>query len=354
MKILIIGFYTKTYMPYILNYEKFFNDKNIIYDVVCFDRDSDGAKSHIGNVYTFKKRMGVNKIKKVIPYFEYISYVKKLIKKRQYDRLIVLTTVPAVLLKKILHQNYSGKYIFDFRDYSYENILTYRKIVNKIVSESFATFVSSKGFMHYLNKSSQIHFVHNLSNLDQKVSKADEINKDKIVIGFAGYVRYYDVNTELIRQLGNKSEYEIQYYGTAYEDCNLKTFIKDNGIENVTIFDTYINEEKPRIYADFSFINSIYSLQSKEVVYAVPNRLYDAVLYKKPIIVAKNTYLQEIVETFHLGFAIDLKSEDLQNAINKFLCDYDTVVFTHNCNAFLESIKRDEDDFQRIMSNFIC
>ena len=42
------------------------------------------------------------------------------------------------------------------------------------------------------------------------------------------------------------------------------------------------NEDKPEIYREIDFINAIYGNKSLEVTTALPNRLYDGILFKKP------------------------------------------------------------------------
>lgn len=353
MKALIIGFYTKTYMPYILKYEEILKKNNIDYDITCFDRDSTGDETQESNVFTYHRKMGTQKWRKIFPYFSYISYVKRIIKNKEYDRIIVLTTIPAVLLYNTLTHTYQNRYIFDFRDYSYENYSVYRKLVNSIVEKSFCSFISSKGFLHYLKDSTKLNLVHNISNQDAGVSYAEEIDINHIVIGFVGYVRYYDVNTRLIKQLKDCSNIMIRYYGTVYDDCDLKTYVLKNEIHNVEFYDTYQNEEKPKIYSSITFINSIYSLQSKEVAFAIPNRLYDAALYKKPIIVASNTYLEKIVSFYKIGFSVDLTKQNIHEEIANYIKSYNADTFARNCRRFLSDVLNDDQVFYSKVTQFL-
>ena len=41
-----------------------------------------------------------------------------------------------------------------------------------------------------------------------------------------------------------------------------------------------------------------------EVQSALPNRLYDALIFKKPIITTEGTYLTEVVEKYGIGFSL--------------------------------------------------
>lgn len=353
MKILIVGFYTESYMPYISNYLECLDDLGIYYDVVYFDRSKNKKPERKEKQYIFHAVMTTNKLKKVIPYFRYIHYVKKIIRSNHYDKIIVLTTIPAVLLYRVLVNKYSENYLFDYRDYSYERIVPYKKMVDQIVQHSYATFVSSKGFMHYLSENNKIHFVHNISNIKSIVDEASKIDVDHIVIGFVGYVRYFDVNKALIDQLGNKTNFEIEYYGTMYDDCDLQTYISEKNVHNVFLFGEYNNADKPTIYQKITFINSIYSLRSKEVKYAIPNRLYDAAIYKKPIIASKHTFLGDVVEQYHLGFTIDIENDDFEKSINEYIKNYDTKDFTISCERFLADVSDEQKKYHQIIRDFI-
>ncbi len=353
MKVLIVGFYTKSFMPYIKKYEDILIAKNVKYDITCFDRDSNGDLSFEGNTYTFHKKMGTIKWKKIIPYFKYIHYVKRIIKEGQYNKLIVLTTVPAVLLNRVLLYHYNQNYIFDYRDYSYEKYRSYKRLVDRIVTNSFCTFISSKGFLHYLNPSEKINIVHNISNIEAMVDQASPIDTQDIIIGFVGYVRYYDVNTALIKCMQGHSDIKIVYYGAMYDDCDLVSYVKDNHFQNVEFYGIYQNDEKPDIYKNMTFINSIYSLDSKEVAYAIPNRLYDAALYKKPIIVAKGTYLSYIVEQYGIGLAVNVYEDNIYELLRDFLNKFDGIKFNENCQSFLDEVMKDDLCFMRKTETFL-
>ena len=105
--------------------------------------------------------------------------------------------------------------------------------------------------------------------------------------------------------------------------------------------------------AAIDIINSIYSLNSQEVQPAIPNRLYDAALFKKPIITAKGTYLSEIVEEYKLGFCIDIFNDDIKKCLNEYINSFDPQKFTKNCNKFLDEVYRDEENCNERVTKFI-
>ena len=61
----------------------------------------------------------------------------------------------------------------------------------------------------------------------------------------------------------------------------------------------------PEIYNNIDVVIALYDVDSVNVLYAEPNKLYEAVYFKKPIIVSSGTYLAEKVNRLGIGFDID-------------------------------------------------
>ena len=54
----------------------------------------------------------------------------------------------------------------------------------------------------------------------------------------------------------------------------------------------------------------------------MPNKLYEAMYFKVPLICSEKTYLAEIIEKFEIGFAIDYKIDnEIDNAVNMIIKD---------------------------------
>lgn len=341
-------------MPYMERYEKNFKENNIEYDIVTFDRDSTGKVEKQGNTYLFKHVTGTNKLQLLLLSIKYRRLILKLLKKNKYDKLVVLTTMPGVLISNKLFKKYKNRYIFDYRDYTYEKIKIYRKVVDKIVKNSYCTLMSSKGYMKYFTNKEKIIITHNISNDEYREDKASDLkNKANLNIGFLGYVRYFDVNSRLINAFKNSDKFSFTYIGLPFQDCDLEGFCKENNISNVKFMGRYENSEKAKLYKDIDIINSIYSLDSQEVQPAIPNRLYDAALFKKPIITAKGTYLSEIVEEYGLGISIDVFKDDISKVIEDYVKEFKPEEFEQKCNKFLEEIYKDENKCNNYVKKFI-
>ena len=356
MRVLIAGFTTKKYMPYLDKYLEVLKLHSCDYDIVYMDRSDDSESVKIGNEFYFNYKMPIEKRvwSKFLPYWGYMHYVGKILQEGNYDKIIFLTTAPAVLLAKFYLNKYKNKYIFDYRDYTFEKIGIYRKLVERIIDDSYASFISSKGFEKFVGQHKNLYLTHNISNVEDTcdLTSNDEITQN-IMIGFVGCVRYFDVNSILIDKLKESDEIKLSYVGPTYDDCNLKEYCEKNGIKNVSFVDSFDNKEKANLYKKITVVNSIYSLKSPEVLQAIPNRLYDAAIYKRPILVAKGTYLEEIVNKYELGIAVDVYEDDVEVMIREYFKNFDYVVFNNQCNRFLEDVLQDENKWFEIVSGFL-
>ena len=309
MKIGIITFSDRNNMPYLKYYEDIIQKEKVNYECIFWDRFTNKKTEKINNEYTLhiKCLPGANKLGKIIPMLKYKYIVEKIIKKEQYTHLIILTTLPGVLINKVLLKQFKNKYILDIRDYTYEKYEFYKKIVDKLVDKSFFTAISSKGFLRFLKNSKKIVSCHNISNAEVPNESCEDLkDKRQITIGFVGGVRYFKENCKLIDSLANNPTYKLAYIGRPNVDCDLEEYCKGKNIRNVIFKGAFKNEDKPEIYKEIDLINALYGNNSLEVTTALPNRLYDGILFKKPIIATNGTYLGKCVETFNLGMVVDL------------------------------------------------
>ena len=125
MKILIIGPGKMKYMPYIHFYLDNINWKAHDMHVAYWNRDEkDENLSQFEGLHLHEfKRFMVNDAPlktKLCLFYSFRRFCVKLIKKHDFDCLIVLHSIPGVVLYDWLVKRYGGKYIFDYRDSTYE------------------------------------------------------------------------------------------------------------------------------------------------------------------------------------------------------------------------------------------
>lgn len=323
-KILIIDTVAYDKAPYIKNYERVFSDNNVYYDIFSWDRDSDGSIEKVGNMYVVHQKcpFGGSKLKKIFPMYAFQKLLRKTIRNNNYDALVLIDSLAPVMISDVVLSEYQGKYILDIRDYTYEKYDFYLDRMMKLIDASVFTSISSKKFLRFLRPSNKYVVTHNISNVDSEVKDIYDITTKKTLsIGFVGNVRYYKENSLLIDSLKN-SRYIVSYTGSVTSECNLKEYCKSNNINNVFFYGEFKNDCKPLIYKNIDIINSIYGDSSLEVTTALPNRLYDALLFKKPILASKGTYMGEIVQQYDIGLVVDIYRDNVLEKLNSYVANY--------------------------------
>lgn len=338
-------------MPYLKLYlENLNTEKNEVH-LVYWNRDEKQEDlSSVENINLHEFKCGqedeVAKISKIQNFLKFKKYVKSVLKE-DFDFLIVLQTVTAVLLFDLLMSGrFKGNYIFDYRDCTYENIRLYKFLVKKLVEKSRITFVSSKGFKKYLPDSEKIKCVHNILSEDIEFSEKQELNKipsEKIRIGFWGFLREEKVNLEIIKKISQDARFELHYYGREQKTAlNLKEYVLQNQIKNVFFHGEYNPEEKYEFLKNTDIIHNIYC--DDKMLSATSNKFYDGVVFKTPQICMCGTYMGDYVTATGVGLALDPFRDDFVSELYQYSQNIDERILNENCNTVLTQIRKEQEE----------
>jgi hypothetical protein len=124
--------------------------------------------------------------------------------------------------------------------------------------------------------------------------------------------------------------------------CKLHEFVKPDN-HQVVFTGPFANEDKSGLYKQIDMINAIYGSKSILVTTALPNKLYDGIIFKKPILAAKGTYLGEIVEKEKLGIAIDVFKDDIITILDDFWNMFNPEEFNKNCDNYFNKILEEQN-----------
>jgi glycosyltransferase involved in cell wall biosynthesis len=355
MKVLIVDTVSFERAPYLKYYIEACNEQNVAYDLFLWNRQNNGELTQNQHIFTFHRRcdFGGGKIKKILPMMAYRKALLKQIRDGNYTHLILINTLASVMISSTVFRKFTGKYIMDIRDYTYEGIGFYRKLVNQLVKNSTFTTLSSRGFLAFIDPNSKIIINHNISNIESIEKSATLGTRKPITIGFVGSVRYKSENMLLINALRNNPNYELLYVGSMVSGCNLEECCNQENIMNVEFQGRFDNNNKPDIYKSIDIINAIYGTFSLEVTTAIPNRLYDALLFKKPIIASKGTFLGDVVEKNKLGIAVELNSQSIKEKVNNYVKSFDENTFVQNCNECLKKVIGEQNFFKGKIRKFL-
>lgn len=328
--------------------EKSFSDLHLI----CWDRglknkimpEEDGFIIHSLRIPTVN-----NPLKRMLPYLRFRSFAMKELEKVQPDvihvqgldilkiaydfkkkakkpvhiiyevgdlhRLIIDEgkTIPRKLIKKIL--------IYAERKCCKDiDLLIVTSI--KYVESYYGEFVAEEKIMYFPN-------IPNLEAFATYKKKSD----GPFTVGFIGSVRYK-------KQIWNMIE--------ACSKCGIHMLFAGYEEEPQVIYEACKDREDVEWYGYFDFLAEVADMYGKcDVMYAVydadmenvrvalPNKLYESVYCEIPLIVAEGTYLEEVVNEWGVGVAVDHKSsEKLIHVLTRLKSDQEYYhAFAGNCKA---------------------
>lgn len=342
MKVLIIGFSKIMYMPYLFPHlNKYCTEKNKV-DLIVWNRDGNKdvkLEYKLNHLYQFEEKLlSENKKYKIRKFINFRKYCINILKNEKYDRVILLHTFPAFLLQKYLVKFYKNKYIFDYKDLTYEKNYLFRKIIEKVVLNSKYTFVSSEGYLNYLPKTNKIYISH---NIDYKMlhyrKKRNDKEKEEINISFWGIIRDYLINEKFINGVVKSNKLKLNYYGSQTE-CSKKLQKMSNDSEKIIFKGAYFNDEKYLFAEETDLLHNAYDNNDFNMAVAMANKFYDGIILYIPQICNKGTLMGDLVEKNGLGTAIDFDDKDFCEKIYKFYQELNYEEFCYNCDKYLEKV----------------
>lgn len=345
------------YCPYLDKYANILNLENEEFEVLFWNRENkkiDYPSNFIFFDYESKKnRLPIFKISDFIRYRKWL--IKK-IKNQKYDKLIILSTLSGMIISDILISKYKKKYIFDIRDYSYENNILFYNIEKKIIKKSYFTCISSNGFKEFLPKEYNYLTVHNFnkSELYHKQMFRKKNFGDRLSVVFIGGVRYFEHQSKIIDRLMNDSRFEMIYHGGSFELDKFIEYCKKNAVRNITFTGEYENKDKNKLLRNADILNNSYKTDKvMEVKYAISNKYYDGLIYGIPQLVETETYKSHIVEKLEIGIGLDPYDKNFANRLYDYYFNINVENFNRTCENELKQVLNDDDKYTKNIKKFL-
>ncbi len=348
MKILILGFSKIKYMPYMNFYLDNLNREKHEIHIVYWNRDLQeenlekvqDLQLHEFRVYQQDES---GKFSKISSFFKYRKFVNRLLKKEKFDLIFVLHTMPGILLAGKL-KKYKDRFIFDYRDSTYESFPPFKWRLGKIVKNSKMTFVSSDAFRRFLPKSckEKIYTSHNLlmDSLDHREEQEKNgIPSKKIRMAFWGFIRNEDVNLKIIDKVGNDDRFELHYYGREQQTAlNLKQYVANNQLQNIFFHGEYKPEDRYEFVRSTDIIHNIYSPKDANMMLAMGNKYYDGIIFRVPQVCMEGSFMGEQVEKNQVGITLNPQDKDFAEKLIAYLKSIDKSIFKINCDNALRKV----------------
>lgn len=315
MRIGIIAASNLRYSPYIWFYTSILDSmEGIDYELVYPNRHGvQDAYPGVAHELPWNSSVPV-----ALGYMLYSRHVIRVIRKQRYDAVIVLTTNNAVFLGTWLRRHYAGRYMVDIRDYTHENIPVFYQLEKKALQASTLNVISSDRFRAFLPEG-EYWVCHNLpQNMDTAPQPPRKYGpQDSVTIGYLGTGGYMDNCLALAKLVLKDPRFRLHLYGPQPLKTLLPEEVFAQSQGRIRYCGSFTPDQKADVIAGVDILFNVYGNGIPLLDYALSNKLYDALCFRKPILTSPNTYMTEYAGP--LAFDMELQQrKDLQD-LHSFL-----------------------------------
>ncbi len=343
----------KKYTPYIQNYIDVLDENHCDYKIMSWNK-TGMQEDGIDLAFNFSVKDSDRK-RMLWGYVQFTTACRKYIKKNNIDRLIILTAAPAFFLGLRYLRQYREKYILDIRDDS-PFIRKFPNHFKKICAMAKVIVVSSDEFTPWTGREAIL--CHN-ADLEQftlhKDEAAVEAFKTPTNIVFAGVMNEGPCNVEVLKAFQNDIRFEHTFIGRESSGKRLiQDYVESSGMTNVAFEGVYNKDEIINTYREKADLINIFRAKTTVNRNALPNKLYEAVLAGRPIVVFEhNVAIVKYAKRYNLGIIIP---DDLKIGINDYVFEYlkefSFKKYAEGRKAFLEKVEKDMRRFTESVVSF--
>lgn len=343
------------YCPYLERYTDRLDEYEIDYHVVFWNRSGDSL-NYPANYYWFEKQSALdnNKFVKALDFISFRVWLNKYLRTIKPEKCILLSTLSGMIIADRLMIK-GTPYLMDIRDYSYERFFPYYLYEKFVIKNSFKTVISSKGFEAFLPEYDYV-IAHNF-NRDDLIDLSERAKTNKpICILWNGVMRFFDYQKNIIDVFKNDDRFQFIYYGDGPELESYVDYCRNNNIKNVVFKGKYDNANKASIMMEADILNNCYGYNNytgDKLKYAISNRFYDGLIYKKPQLVEHNGFKTSLVVNNNLGWALEDDISDLPDRLFYNYSNMNFERFEKSCDKVLSSVISDDDRYIDTIDLFI-
>ena len=144
----------------------------------------------------------------------------------------------------------------------------------------------------------------------------------------------------------------MQFVGKGKTSDRIMDYCKENGIENIFIKGFYQKQEEASYIREATMMNIFYPRIITHDT-ALSNRFYNSLVFRKPMLVTKDTVQGDYAEKYGLGLAV-VDCANLPQRIESYLKETDFEQYSSRCIDLLKQFLKEQDRFESIVEDFVC
>ena len=255
-----------------------------------------------------------------------IWLICNLLKNRKNIDVIHACDLDTALPAKLVAKFYKKKMVYDIFDYYIDSHHVPKKIERKIenmeinvINSADITIICTDQRKEQIKKANpkKCIVIYNTPKIDQDNISQGIIksSNNKLKIVYVGILQGNRLLKELGEEIKEYPDFELHIGGFGKLQ---KYFLElSEKYNNVFYYGQMKYEDVLRLEKDATVLFATYNPEIPNHRYSAPNKLYEAMALGKPIIVCKNTGIDEIVGNENIGFCISYNEKKFIESIKK-------------------------------------
>lgn len=191
-------------------------------------------------------------------------------------------------------------------------------ISKRIIKKSQVSAFTSAGFLNFHfgdkwpNNTCLVPNKLRRSIMDLPAIEKCPIDINHIRFAFVGKSQFKSVYKFAEQLVSGYPQHEMHFWGTV-DECDRDVINRIDKYSNCFFHGRFSNPtDLVSIYSRIDILVSIFDLEPENWLYAEPNKLYDSIYFRTPILVAKGTFLEKRVLELGIGYSIDIETETVK------------------------------------------
>lgn len=312
--------------------------QNHLIKILAWDRSEDyKVKKNVlflenGNVDIFRfgipATFGGGMKKNLLPLLKFQLNVFQWLNnnKDSFDAIHACDFDTAFISSKIAFK-YEKKFVYDIFDYYVDAFNVPKKIKKmiekkdkEIINNSDAVIICTEKRKEQIGDVNQknIHVIHNSPPMyiNDKVGRFN-LNKEKIKIVYVGILDDGRLIKETAEIVKNNIDYEYHVAGFGRLAPLLEEMSQK--YKNIFFYGKIPYIQTLELEKNCDIMTALYDPAVPNHNYAAPNKFYEALMLGKPLIMAKNTGMNEVIEKYKIGVVIEYGEKSLEEGINRLV-----------------------------------
>lgn len=341
------------YAPYVRNYTRILDEEKVEYGIFSWNREGDDKPE--GFQYNERCQKGHGSAG-FSAYKGYIKFIKQTIKEQGFNRIIVFGPQMTCLLSTYLLLHFRNRYMIDYRDLSIEQKPGFKQLFALMLKFSCANVISSPGFKRCLPRR-DYYLSHNFDEravreaLENQTLETSFNVENGIDILTIGAIRDFSSNIEVTKAIANQDGFTLRFVGRGQGTVEkLQAYCDEVKATNVSFVGGYNKPEEAGYVKTSTYMNIFYPRIITHDT-ALSNRFYNSLIYRKPMIVTKDTIQGDYAEKYNVGVAVT-DCSNLTNDLKAFL-QQDYKEYCKRCDGLLMEFLNDQYEFVEAVKKFV-